>query len=96
MYADTHLSVCKYEDLRTHNEIIFRSKLYTQKEIEKNKGSIFTKRTRSKLGTKVYLVLLLIETTKSIFKTLDKYELSRISGEKLELIGKWGMDGASS
>ena len=50
----------------------------------------------NKLGVKVSLISLLIQTTKSITKTLDEYELSGISGKKLELIGKWGIDGASS
>ena len=97
MYIDTHLSVRKYENLRTHNKRMFGQKMYPNyKKIQQGKNMCFPENiTVNDLGANVPIISLLIHTTKRVIMAFSEDKFKSISGAQLELVGKWGMDGSS-
>jgi len=97
MFVDTRLSKSKFQNLNTHLERIYGSKLLTSYDTlsEVKKLCYPDHIEMTEFGAKVNFISLLAHTVKRILIQLDPSLLQEIQNKKLLLIGKWGMDGAS-
>ena len=97
MYIDIDLTARKYKKLRTHSTRITGTNAYPPySNVVQAKTHCLPEHLKySESGASANLISLLEHTTKRILLLFDKDVLMQLSGEKLVLVGKWGMDGAS-
>lgn len=99
MYIDLGLTKRKYEKLRTYNKEISGNNSYPPYSlITEAKKTCYPYDGEhiesSDVGASVHFISLLGHTVKRILLQFEKDDLAKVSGKKLVLIGKWGMDGA--
>lgn len=97
MYVDSRLSKSKFQNLNIHVERICGSKVFSSYDTlsEAKKQCYPDNIDVSESGAEVHFTSLLIHTVKRILIQLDPILLQEVKNEKIILIGKWGMDGAS-
>ena len=97
MYMDLDLTKRKYEFLRFHQQKLTGTKTFPPyAKVARAKNTCYPEGHEvSDFGAKVDIIRLLEHTIIRILEFKGESKLQVLKNEKLSLLGKWGMDGAS-